>query len=227
MPLTDEIIAQSLSLLAKTGNGLAHAYTRLESSNRFVRNFFFVLRTTSSFLFFLRRNLTDISRIESFVHLRFVDLSNNRLRSVQSLNRLKFLLTLKLDANEISHFDLPPLPYLQTLSLSNNRLRTAVGIEQPRLETLNLNRKKTRVLAKFSFYNDVLSLDNQLESCAGLEQEKLPNLITLEMRENRLTTTKGLGVTNLKNLFLVRRKNEKFSMKTQKMFLRLGSKYDH
>ena len=34
VPLTDEIIAQSLSLLAKTGTGLAHAYTRLEASNR-------------------------------------------------------------------------------------------------------------------------------------------------------------------------------------------------
>jgi hypothetical protein len=34
VPLTDDIIGQSLSLLAKTGNGLAHAYTRLEVSNR-------------------------------------------------------------------------------------------------------------------------------------------------------------------------------------------------
>lgn len=79
--------------------------------------------------------------MESFVHLRFIDLSNNRLRSVNCLHRLKFLLTLKLDSNELSVFDLPPLPYLQTLSLSNNRLRSAAGIEQPRLEILNLNRK--------------------------------------------------------------------------------------
>lgn len=150
--------------------------------------------------------------------MRFVDLSNNRLRSVQSLNRLKFLLTLKLDANEIAHFDLPPLPYLQTLSLSNNRLRTAVGIEQPRLETLNLNRKETFHL-KTTFLDEFLSLDNQLESCAGLEQDKLPNLITLEMRENRLTTTKGLRVTNLKSLYLVRREEQKMSMK-QKLFVR-------
>ncbi|CAF4424908.1 unnamed protein product [Adineta steineri] len=34
VPLTDEIIVQSLSLLAKTGNGLAHAYTRFEATNR-------------------------------------------------------------------------------------------------------------------------------------------------------------------------------------------------
>jgi hypothetical protein len=47
------------------------------------------------------------------------------------------------------------------------------------------------------------SLENQIESCAGLEQSKLPNLITLEMRQNRLTTTKGISLSNLKNLFLV------------------------
>ena len=89
---------------------------------------------------FNSRNLTDITRLEPFVHLRFVDLSNNRLRLINSFNRLKFLLTLKLDSNELSSFDLPPFPYLQTLSLSNNRLRSIVGIEQPQLETLNLNR---------------------------------------------------------------------------------------
>ncbi len=88
----------------------------------------------------LYRNLTDITRLEPFVHLRFVDLSNNRLRTITSLNRLKFLLTVKLDSNELSSFDLPPFPYLQTLSLSNNRLRSIIGIEQPRLEILNLNR---------------------------------------------------------------------------------------
>ena len=86
------------------------------------------------------RNVTNIIRLEPFVHLRFIDLSNNRLRSINSLNRLKFLLTLKVDSNELSTIDLAPLPYLQILSLSNNRLRSVNGIEQPRLETLNLAR---------------------------------------------------------------------------------------
>jgi len=47
-------------------------------------------------------------------------------------------------------------------------------------------------------------LDNQIDTCTGLEQTKLPNLLTLEMRENRLTTTKGILLSNLKNLFLVK-----------------------
>ena len=139
------------------------------------------------------RNLTDITRLESFVHLRFVDLSNNRLRTISSLNRLKFLLTLKLDSNELSSFDLPPFPYLQTLSLSNNRLRSVVGIEQPRLEILNLNRM-FYLFIYLSYRVNKYSLDNQIDTCSGLEQSKLPNLITLEMRENRLVTTKGIAL---------------------------------
>jgi hypothetical protein len=145
------------------------------------------------------RNLTEISRLEPFVHLRFVDLSNNALRTINSLTRLKFLLTLKLDSNELSSFDLPPFPYLQTLRLSDNRIRSINGIEQPRLEILNLNRM-CFFLSSSTFSS---SLENQIESCAGLEQSKLPNLITLEMRQNRLTTTKGISLSNLKNLFLV------------------------
>jgi hypothetical protein len=112
---------------------------------------------------------------------------------------LKFLLTLKLDSNELSSFDLPPFPYLQTLSLSNNRLRSAVGIEQPRLEILNLNRMLLILIIRIF----ISYLDNQIDTCTGLDQSKIPNLLTLEMRENRLITTKGISLPNLKNLFLV------------------------
>jgi hypothetical protein len=55
---------------------------------------------------------------------------------------------------------------------------------------------------KILFY--FFPLDNQIDTCTGLEQSKLPNLITLEMRENRLITTKGISLSNLKNLFLVK-----------------------
>ena len=33
-PLTEEVLAESLSLLCKTGNGLAHAYVRLDIHDR-------------------------------------------------------------------------------------------------------------------------------------------------------------------------------------------------
>jgi hypothetical protein len=50
-PLTSELIAQHISLLARTGNGLSHAYTRLEIHDK---------------------KLTDIDVLENYVHLRYI-----------------------------------------------------------------------------------------------------------------------------------------------------------
>jgi hypothetical protein len=68
---------------------------------------------------------------------------------------------------------------------------------------LNLNRMwLILIIYEYSFW----TLDNQIDTCTGLEQSKIPNLLTLEMRENRLTTTKGISLPNLKNLYLVNMK---------------------
>jgi hypothetical protein len=50
-PLTQDLVAQHISLLAKTGNGLSHAFVKLE------------LRA---------KNVTSIDAIEQFPHLRYV-----------------------------------------------------------------------------------------------------------------------------------------------------------
>ena len=39
--LTQKMIAEGLSLLCKTGDGLAHAFVRLDATNRYVRARFF------------------------------------------------------------------------------------------------------------------------------------------------------------------------------------------
>ena len=51
LPLTQELVGQHISLLAKTGNGLSHAYTRLE-----VRG----------------KGVTNIDVLESYPHLRYL-----------------------------------------------------------------------------------------------------------------------------------------------------------
>ena len=50
-PLTEEVLAESLSLLCKTGNGLAHAYVRLDIHDR---------------------DITDINILNCFIHLRYL-----------------------------------------------------------------------------------------------------------------------------------------------------------
>ncbi|XP_015767774.1 PREDICTED: leucine-rich repeat-containing protein 23-like isoform X1 [Acropora digitifera] len=60
-PLTEEMLADSLSLLCKTGDGLAHAYVRLDIHEK---------------------ELTDVSILSSFIHLRYVDVLHVHVNSV-------------------------------------------------------------------------------------------------------------------------------------------------
>lgn len=160
--LTEEVMAGSLLLLCKTGNGLSHAYVRLDAA---------------------QKELTDISIIKNYIHLRYIDISNNNLKDISALNSLTHLLTLKADFNKLTQVKLEPLPYLQTASFTNNRIKTTEGISHPKLETLNLNK-------------------NEISEVRGLESDKLPSLLTLELRENRLASTKGIKIASLKSLFV-------------------------
>lgn len=162
LPLTEELMAGSLMLLCKTGNGLSHAYVRLEAA---------------------QKEITDISIIKNYIHLRYIDISNNNLKDISALNSLTHLLTLKADFNKLSSVKLEPLPYLQTASFTNNRIKSTEGISHPKLEQLNLNK-------------------NEISEVRGLDSDKLPSLLTLELRENRLTSTKGIKIASLKSLFV-------------------------
>ncbi|CAM4434588.1 unnamed protein product [Lepidochelys olivacea] len=160
--LTEEILKEGLSLLCKTGNGLAHAYVKLEAKEK---------------------DLTDISLLQNYIHLRYVDLSENQLRDLSPLGSLIHLLWLKVDGNRLTSTRLTELPYLQIASFAHNRIKDTEGITHPRLGSLNLK-------------------GNEIQVISGLDPGKLTNLHTVELRGNKLETTAGLHLPKLKNLYL-------------------------
>nr|XP_048676966.1 leucine-rich repeat-containing protein 23 isoform X3 [Caretta caretta] len=161
--LTEEILKEGLSLLCKTGNGLAHAYVKLEAKEK---------------------DLTDISLLQNYIHLRYVDLSENQLRDLSPLGSLIHLLWLKVDGNRLTSTRLTELPYLQIASFAHNRIKDTEGITHPRLGSLNLK-------------------GNEIQVISGLDPGKLTNLHTVELRGNKLETTAGLHLPKLKNLYLL------------------------
>ncbi|BFZ23963.1 hypothetical protein BsWGS_27001 [Bradybaena similaris] len=161
-PLTLEIIAEGISLLCKTGDGLSHAYVRLDIHDR---------------------EITDIDMLQSYIHLRYVDISKNMLRDISPLSALTHLLTLKADDNLLASAKLEDMPYLQTASFNNNRIVTTEGIGHPMLEHLSLN-------------------NNRIKEIIGLDATKLAQLHTLELRGNRLVTTDGIYLPKLQKLYL-------------------------
>ncbi|XP_060618585.1 leucine-rich repeat-containing protein 23 isoform X1 [Anolis sagrei] len=161
-PLTEDMMKEGLSLLCKTGNGLAHAFVKLE-----VRE----------------KEVTDITLIQNFIHLRYVDLSDNLIRDLSPLSSLNHLLWLKVDNNKLISAGMDELSYLQSASFANNQIKDTNGINHPRLASLNLK-------------------GNEIENVTGLDPEILSNLHTVELRGNNLKSTTGLDLPKLKNLYL-------------------------
>ncbi|XP_052819568.1 leucine-rich repeat-containing protein 23-like isoform X2 [Mya arenaria] len=160
--LTDEMMPECLSLLCKTGDGLAHAYVKLDIKER---------------------ELTNISLLKTFIHLRYVDVSKNNLKDISPLSALTHMLTLKADENMLTSAKLEEMPFLQVASFNSNKITSTEGVNHPMLEHLSMN-------------------NNEITKVSGLDAQKLCRLHSLELRGNKLTTTDGIGLPNLKNLFL-------------------------
>ncbi|NXM83061.1 LRC23 protein, partial [Oenanthe oenanthe] len=131
------------------------------------------------------RGLTDISLLERFIHLRYVDLSKNKLKDLAPLSSLTQLLWLKVDRNLLTSASMQEMPYLQVISFDSNQIMDLEGITHPLLASLSLK-------------------ENKIKTVLGLSQDQLFSLQVLELRGNEIETTAGLGVSKLKKLYLAK-----------------------
>ncbi|XP_030327812.1 leucine-rich repeat-containing protein 23 isoform X2 [Strigops habroptila] len=125
----------------------------------------------------------NISLLASFVHLRYVDLSENKLQDLAPLSSLTHLLWLKVDGNLLSSACIEELPYLQVISFARNRIKDMEGITHPRLANLSMK-------------------ENKIQTALGLSHDQLFSLQILELRGNKLKSTAGLNLPKLKTLYL-------------------------
>ncbi|KAM9856032.1 leucine-rich repeat-containing protein 23 [Aulostomus maculatus] len=166
--LTQETITEGLSLLCRAGNGLGHAFVKLE---------------------LVDKELEEVAALRSYIHIRFLDLSDNCLKDLSPLACLTQLLWLKVDNNSVTSFQghFPQLTYLQWLSVAGNQLTGLEGLVAPALESLNLTA-------------------NRIQRVSGLHGGCFSNLVALELRGNQLETTDGINLPKLQRLYLAQNK---------------------
>ncbi|KAM6924389.1 leucine-rich repeat-containing protein 23 [Xenentodon cancila] len=197
--LTKETISEGLSLLCRIGNGLGHAFVKLDLKDK---------------------RLSDIAAISSYIHIQFLDLSKNHLTDLSPLASLSHLLWLKVDNNAVACFKGQPfgeLTYLQWLSVAINRLVDIDGLVGPALESLNLTGNGIQQINGFETgcFANLVTLElrgNLLDTTAGINLptlqrlylaqnsikhldglEKLECLTILHLRDNKLETLDGLS----------------------------------
>ncbi|KAG5882096.1 hypothetical protein JTB14_017515 [Gonioctena quinquepunctata] len=161
--LTFDEASRCLNTLGKDESGVRYAYLMMTVTEK---------------------KLTDISVIENFKHLLFLDLSGNflNLEALEVLAKLPYLLFIKAERNRIESAALPCMPFLQVLILNKNQIIDTCGMIQPILETLEL-------------------CDNSIYT-AQFDAEGMKNLKVLSMSGNHLIDTSGTYPLGLEKLFL-------------------------
>uniref|UniRef100_A0A3Q0KN88 Putative calpain 4, 6, 7, invertebrate n=1 Tax=Schistosoma mansoni TaxID=6183 RepID=A0A3Q0KN88_SCHMA len=135
------------------------------------------------------KSLFDIEILRGYIHLRFIMLSNNFITDLSPLTEMSNLQYLKVDNNQITSAEsLKSSRYLQYLDLSSNKLTTINNLSFPYLQYLKVND------------NAIASLKSETDT--NLSSEQFPDLHTLELRGNRLSTLSGIDdMINLKTLY--------------------------
>ncbi|TPX49225.1 hypothetical protein SeMB42_g02686 [Synchytrium endobioticum] len=183
LPLTPEIIAPCLSVLARTGNGLGIAYTKLECRGK---------------------SITDIDLLRKFTHLKFLDVSDNHIRTLTSLAPLDHLLCMDAKSNAIESVprDLDARKYLQRCDLSRNRIR-AFDLDALRLadfpHLLHLEARGNRLastggLSGAPALQRLYLAHNHIDAVVDLDA--LPRLAVLHLRANKIARLDGFSAAN-------------------------------
>ena len=188
VPLTVDLISKSLSLISKTGNGLSHAYTRLEIHGK---------------------GITNLDHLEKFPHVRHVDCSDNALVSIHGLAHLEFLLSFDGHSNQIRAIPdvLEKKKYLQTVNLARNSIRDFAIQSWPLATWINLNENQLKTLSVQDFpeLTQLEARSNWLESVV-----KVGNAAKLQkvyLAANEISSLEGLA--NVGQLQLLHLRNNK------------------
>ncbi|XP_018576488.1 leucine-rich repeat-containing protein 23-like [Anoplophora glabripennis] len=176
--LTFDEASKCLNTLGKDESGVRYAYLMITAT---------------------ARKLTDISIILNFKHVLFIDLSDNflNLDALQVLSGMPFLLYLKVERNKVESAALEPMYYLQCLNLNMNQVTETCDINQPQLETLELQ--------------DNLIYTIQFDS------ERLSNLKMLNLRGNQLIDFSGTYPSSLEKLYMNQNKISKIVVDFSKL----------
>jgi len=121
------------------------------------------------------KSLLDLQELHQYPSLQILDVSDNQIADATQLGTLPALLSAKLDQNKIQSMEsVDQMEHLQLLSLKANEITQLPLLKMPTLHYLNIDGPG----------NEITTLSGALTACT--------KLVTIEARENKLTTTEGI-----------------------------------
>eukprot|EP00429_Kryptoperidinium_foliaceum_P069571 CAMPEP_0176070162 /NCGR_PEP_ID=MMETSP0120_2-20121206/35035_1 /TAXON_ID=160619 /ORGANISM="Kryptoperidinium foliaceum, Strain CCMP 1326" /LENGTH=348 /DNA_ID=CAMNT_0017403803 /DNA_START=49 /DNA_END=1093 /DNA_ORIENTATION=- len=172
IPLSED--AMELSQVGKTIDGVSYTYFQLDC---------------------VGKNIGDVDILASYVHLRHIDLSKNRISDLGPLRGLDFIMKLNLADNAIESMDpLLGLQHLLYLDFSGNRLKELPELQMPSLKHANFSRNQIMSCANIRSHRSLQVLnvsENELQDLVGVSE--MGALTSLMVASNKLTSIDGLS----------------------------------
>lgn len=183
----DAMLAGALSQLARSGNGLEHAYVRLDLKGK---------------------ELTDITALAKCVHLRVIDVSGNLLTDVSPANTIPELCSFNIAENKLVTSNMEPRPFLQVADFSGNQIAdVSAGFAHPMLQKLNLAGNKLASLEglggkQLPKIQELRLNENIFTTISSIS---LPTLTHLFLDGNQLESVEGIGALTALQVFSARK----------------------
>ncbi|MEN2498962.1 MAG: Leucine-rich repeat-containing protein 23 [Marteilia pararefringens] len=172
-----------------------------------------------------RKSLKDISILENYQHLRFINLSNNQLEDVSPVNICRHLLVLNVDNNLIETLELRDCLYMKVLSAAHNKLSKFSGMpvcvanlvnlnlngnniddslenlpKMDRLKRLQIRGNKLNTLEmstpNLASLEEIFAADNEIDSIKIDRQAAPQSLRLLHLRDNKLDGSPGTSISD-------------------------------
>ncbi|XP_039194699.1 leucine-rich repeat-containing protein 23 isoform X2 [Crotalus tigris] len=182
--LNEEMVKEGLSLLCKTGNGLAHAFVKLE------------VREKHLLWLKVDNNRLISASIEELPYLQIASFANNHIKDCDGICHPR-LVSLNLRSNAIEVLSgLNPniLSNLHTVELRGNSLKSTAGIYLPKLKNLYLGQNAISHLEDLENLEQLTTLhlrDNLIEVLEGFSSN-MKSLQYLNLRGNAVAQVQEL-----------------------------------
>ncbi|NHJ49941.1 MAG: leucine-rich repeat protein [Asgard group archaeon] len=202
-----EAVIDALKEIAFSGD---LAYGKIDLNDRGIKSLdqienLDITRLNLFHLFLNQNEIEDISSLNGFPELGYLELSDNKITSLKNFGNLPKLNSLRLDGNIIQKinglFDLPKLTYLD---LSDNEITKIEGLHVLKLKTLNLSNNQIQVVEGLEQQNKLSHLylsNNLITDIYNLRS--LSSLEFLYLSNNKISSLQGLeSLSKLRVVYL-------------------------
>ena len=201
------ILKSGLGCLARTNDNRSYAYVDLKVPEKELTSIHGLLIKFPHirYLDLSKNKLTDVSSVSSMIYLRDLNLSENALTQVddliQNAKAFHHLEVLNLSGNQLTSFSCKGFKDLQHLNINNNKLVSLDCSGQNMLKTLEARGNQ---LSQIKNVNNCLKLQNlylaqnKIESLSSFAV--LPPLKRLHLRENLISGRLAIADDNLRIL---------------------------